>query len=223
MFKKFFSFESKYASLSALIAEHPQHLGAWALLILAICFAPVFALNDKNITLFFCAHKYIIFISSAIMFLWLTITIVKICFVKNIVAVNKLRSIVVSYVLLIFVFANCYYCIHAMHGFELALHAAYPETIQVVEQENPYTGKISQAWIAVPPTAAVKDDRVIPADQTRVYFDCLYLSISTITTTGYGDITPLTTLTRLISCLEMLSGQTIVVLALGMWFSSRRK
>ena len=134
-----------------------------------------------------------------------------------------MRSIVVSYVLLIFVFANCYYCIHTMHGFELALQQAYPDTSLIVEQENPYTGKISQAWVALPPGAHHSGDRVIPADQLRVYFDCLYLSVSTITTTGYGDITPLTTLTRLISCLEMLSGPTIVVLALGMWFSSRKK
>ncbi|MEI7590764.1 MAG: potassium channel family protein [Deltaproteobacteria bacterium] len=223
MFKKLLAIEGKYTSLSALIAEHPQHLGAWALLILAISFVPVLALNDKTIALFFCANKYIIYIVSAVLFLWLTATVVKICFVKNIVAVNKLRSIVVAYGLLIFIFANCYYCIHAMHGFEMALHKAYPTDKMTVELEDPYAGKIAQAWIALPAAARDNGDRVKPSNQTHVYFDCFYLSVATITTTGYGDITPLTPLTRLISCLEMLSGQTIVVLALGMWFSSRNK
>ena len=223
MFKKLLSFEEKYASLSALIANHPQHLGIWALFILFIGFIPVFALNDKAIALFFCAHKYIIYIVSAVLFLWLTATVVKICFIQSIVAVNKLRSIVVAYGLLIFLFANCYYCIHTMHGFEMALHKAYPADKITVEIEEPYSGKIAQAWIALPADARDNDDRVQPSNQVRVYFDCLYLSVATITTTGYGDITPLTMSPRLISCLEMLSGQTIVVLALGMWFSSRQK
>ena len=223
VFKKLLSFESKYTSLSTLIADHPQHLGAWALLIMFIAFTPVLALNDKDIALFFCAHKYIIYILSAVLFLWLTATVVKICFIKNIVAANKLRSIVVAYGLLIFIFANCYYTIHAMHGFEMALHKAYPAEKMTVELEDPYSGKIAQAWIALPADARDSGDRVQPSNQTHVYFDCVYLSVATITTTGYGDITPLTPLTRLISCLEMLSGQTIVVLALGMWFSSRKK
>ncbi|MFA6075593.1 MAG: potassium channel family protein [Negativicutes bacterium] len=223
MFKNLLLRELRYTNLVTLIAEHPEHLSAWAILVLILGFMPVFALNDKNITLFFCGHKYIILILSAVLYVWLTTTVVKICFIKNIVTFNKMRSIVVAYALLIFLFANCYYCIHTMHSFELALQKAYPTEQLAAEQEDPFTGKISQTWRALPPVTQNDGDRVVPSSQIRVYFDCLYLSIATITTTGYGDITPLTMLTRLICCLEMLSGQTIVVLALGMWFSSRRK
>lgn len=48
-------------------------------------------------------------------------------------------------------------------------------------------------------------------NQPMDWFDCFYLSVTTITTTGYGDIYPTSHLARFTAMLEMLVGVFINV------------
>jgi len=63
----------------------------------------------------------------------------------------------------------------------------------------------------------------IPQNSLKVYLDCIHFSIATITTTGYGDITPRTWFSRLIANAETIIGQVLTVLALGMFFTQKEK
>jgi hypothetical protein len=53
-----------------------------------------------------------------------------------------------------------------------------------------------------------------------VYIDCLYFSVVCITTAGFGDISPSLWYSKLFTALEILTGLSIFVFALGMLFSN---
>ncbi len=53
-----------------------------------------------------------------------------------------------------------------------------------------------------------------------VYIDCLYFSIVSIATVGYGDISPTLWYTKLFTALEVIIGSSILVFAIGMLFSN---
>lgn len=53
----------------------------------------------------------------------------------------------------------------------------------------------------------------------RLYFDSLYLSLVTITTVGYGDLSPSSPWARMLASLEGLAGVGFLGLALGHYFS----
>lgn len=63
--------------------------------------------------------------------------------------------------------------------------------------------------------------RYMPENSLKVYLDCIHFSIATITTTGYGDITPRTWFSRLVANSETIIGQLLSVLALGMFFTQK--
>ena len=52
-----------------------------------------------------------------------------------------------------------------------------------------------------------------------VFFESLYLSVMTITTVGYGDLTPLTQFGKILTAAEGLAGIGFVGVALGQYFS----
>jgi len=56
----------------------------------------------------------------------------------------------------------------------------------------------------------------------RVYFDCIYYSVICVATVGFGDITPTTIATKLITCIEVLVGMVIFVFAAGLFISNWR-
>jgi hypothetical protein len=49
----------------------------------------------------------------------------------------------------------------------------------------------------------------------RVYFDCLYFSIITITSTGFGDITPVNTVGKMFASLESIMGVLLVAIGIA--------
>jgi len=53
--------------------------------------------------------------------------------------------------------------------------------------------------------------------------DSLYFSVITITTLGYGDIKPITDVAKIFSMIEVLSGLTLIILALAIYISSAFK
>jgi len=56
----------------------------------------------------------------------------------------------------------------------------------------------------------------------NVFLDCLHFSVATITTPRWGDITPRSGVAKFISDLEVFIGLTLLVVALGMFFSNWR-
>jgi hypothetical protein len=57
-------------------------------------------------------------------------------------------------------------------------------------------------------------------NRALVALDSLYLSVVTITTVGFGDITPNQWYSKIAVMIEALTGTTLLVLALGMVFSN---
>jgi hypothetical protein len=62
--------------------------------------------------------------------------------------------------------------------------------------------------------------RFLPGERWSIFGDCLHLSVITIATLGYGDLTPRRPGARVATDLEAVCGQLIVVLALGMLFGN---
>ena len=54
-------------------------------------------------------------------------------------------------------------------------------------------------------------------------FDATYFSVMTITTTGYGDIYPTYSISKIISMYEPLTGVVLFALALGVYLSAKPK
>lgn len=61
--------------------------------------------------------------------------------------------------------------------------------------------------------------RYLPDNKIFVYCDCLYFSVITITSVGYGDITPSSGIARLLVCLETILGQLLLALGIASAFS----
>ncbi|HUB75504.1 MAG TPA: potassium channel family protein, partial [Solirubrobacteraceae bacterium] len=51
----------------------------------------------------------------------------------------------------------------------------------------------------------------------------IYFSFSTLTTTGYGDLTPALNVGRALSVLEMLTGQIYLVTVIGLLVANMRR
>jgi hypothetical protein len=59
-----------------------------------------------------------------------------------------------------------------------------------------------------------------PENRLDVFLDCLHFSIMTITTVGYGDITPRQRIAKLASDAEVITGIVLFVVALGMVYGN---
>ncbi|MDQ1327497.1 MAG: hypothetical protein QG641_780, partial [Candidatus Poribacteria bacterium] len=56
-------------------------------------------------------------------------------------------------------------------------------------------------------------------NKLSVYADCLYFSTITIAAVGYGDIMPLSGLSKLLVCLETIMGQLLLALGVASAYS----
>lgn len=61
--------------------------------------------------------------------------------------------------------------------------------------------------------------RYLPNNKLSVYADCLYFSTITIAAVGYGDITPQSSLSKLLVCLETIMGQLLLALGIASAYS----
>lgn len=61
--------------------------------------------------------------------------------------------------------------------------------------------------------------KFMPKNKLSVYADCLYFSTITIATVGYGDIMPLSGLSKLLVCLETIMGQLLLALGIASAYS----
>ncbi|HEY1709857.1 MAG TPA: potassium channel family protein [Rhizomicrobium sp.] len=71
---------------------------------------------------------------------------------------------------------------------------------------------------------SLPSDKAMSGD-LKTFFDALYFSVITITTTGYGDIKPMMWPTRTLAMWEVLSGLLLIAVAFAIYLSppSRRK
>lgn len=60
--------------------------------------------------------------------------------------------------------------------------------------------------------------KFIPENWKGVYFDCLYFSTITISTVGYGDISPNQWYSKLTVIIQVVLGQALIIFAVGFFF-----
>jgi hypothetical protein len=64
--------------------------------------------------------------------------------------------------------------------------------------------------------------KFLPQNRSSVLIDCFHLSVVTITTLGYGDISPKHIYSKLATDVEVISGITLAVVALGIALGDKR-
>lgn len=159
---------------------------------------------------------------------------------------KSVLTIAISYATLILSFASIYYVLAAVADYDDAVAKAveYGATFRMSDPDGiPYrnirafNGIDERLWSGVDWLPGVPNDReysvkemrqaarrnhivrFLPEERAAVFFQCLHLSIATITSTGYGDITPARPISRFFTDIEMLSGTSLLVVALGIVFS----
>ena len=160
---------------------------------------------------------------------------------------KSLLTIGIAYATLIVSFASIYYVLAAFSDYDDAVAKVlhYSANSRTADPDNiPYRDKRAfngideRLWSGVDWLPDVPNDRqysvaemrraarrnqivrFLPEARTAVFLQCLHLSVATITSTGYGDITPARPMSRFFTDIEMLSGTTLLVVALGMVFSN---
>lgn len=152
-------------------------------------------------------------------------------------AKKAVLTIAIAYATLIASFASIYYVLAAFADYDdavaKAVHVPYRDI-------RAFKGIDERLWSGVDWHPDAPNDReysvremrqearrkqivrFLPEERAAVFFQCLHLSIATITSTGYGDITPARPVSRLFTDIEMLSGTSLLVVALGIVFSTAR-
>ena len=126
---------------------------------------------------------------------------------------RKFILIVASYIMIWLAFGNLYYFGNSLHNFLVVVRDLPSDSASVV------LGGLPDFWQQV----NIAGDQLgyVPVNSWTNYVNCLYLSAVTITTIGYGDIVPLTSLSKIFVTVEAMSGQMIMVVAIGIWFSNK--
>lgn len=97
---------------------------------------------------------------------------------------------------------------------------------QIRWHHDPYLSEAEELPVDVLTDAAGKVPDVMailhfkPENRAAVFSDCLHLSVMTMTTVGYGNVSPVDWLPKRLCELEVLSGLILLVLSLGMLLSS---
>lgn len=61
--------------------------------------------------------------------------------------------------------------------------------------------------------------KYLPNNKLPMYFNCFYFSVSTITSVGYGDITPNSNIAKFLVCMEAIFGQLLLALGIASAYS----
>lgn len=109
---------------------------------------------------------------------------------------THLKKIFFSYIYIIFIFANLFYM--AQYAQNVSMHKI---------QENNYFFNFNN-------TSLNKDN-------IHLFIDCIYLSITTITTIGYGEVVPGHVYGKFLIAIEAMLGQIMWGLSMSLWFVRR--
>ncbi len=100
------------------------------------------------------------------------------------------------------------------YGALIVLFASAYALVQVGSVEPGFAGMPTLWSAGDPATLEVHVQRL-----HEVFFESLYLSVTTITTVGYGDLAPIAPLGKALAAAEGLAGISFVGVALGHYFS----
>lgn len=100
------------------------------------------------------------------------------------------------------------------YGVLIVLFASSYAIVQASGIETSFSG-MPVLWSAGDPvTLEIHTDRL-----HELFFESLYLSVMTITTVGYGDLTPLTRIGKILTAIQGLAGIGFVGVAMGQYFA----
>ena len=108
---------------------------------------------------------------------------------------SHLKKIFISYVYIIFIFANLFYMTQYMQNIS---------TIKNIDNTSYFNFE-----------HANKNNYV---NNFNLYVDCVYLSITTITTIGYGEVISNYSYGKFLIAVEAMIGQIIWGLSMTLWF-----
>lgn len=109
---------------------------------------------------------------------------------------THLKKIFFSYLYIICIFANLFY---------MAQYAQNISNIEKVEKTNFYFNFNS-------------NEKAVYKDNLYLFIDCIYLSITTITTIGYGEVIPGHVYGKFLIAIEAMLGQIMWGLSMTLWF-----
>ena len=110
---------------------------------------------------------------------------------------SHLKKIFISYIYIIFIFANLFYMTQYMQNIS---------TTKNIEKENISYFNFERAN---------KNNYI---NNFNLYVDCVYLSITTITTIGYGEVISNYTYGKFLIAVEAMIGQIMWGLSMTLWF-----
>lgn len=111
---------------------------------------------------------------------------------------THLKKIFLSYVYIIFIFANLFYM------------AQYAQNVSVNKtQQDSYYFNFN------------KNNNLPYTNNIHLFVDCVYLSITTITTIGYGDVIAEHVYGKFLIAIEAMLGQIMWGLSMTLWFVKR--
>ena len=112
---------------------------------------------------------------------------------------NHLKKIFLSYIYIIFIFANLFYM------------AQYAQNASMVKiKNNNYFFNFN-------------DNKSFYMDNIHLFIDCIYLSITTITTIGYGEVVPGHVYGKFLIAIEAMLGQIMWGLSMTLWFVKKNQ
>ncbi len=111
---------------------------------------------------------------------------------------NHLFRIFMCYFYIIFIFANLFYM------------AQYAQNIN-----NELTNSYTKTYFRF------NDDIKFSLSNLELFADCLYLSITTITTIGYGEVVPGHIYGKFLIAVEAMLGQIMWGLSITLWFAKK--
>lgn len=175
-------------------------------LIYLFLFSPIFITYIINKDTVFYNSKLFLYIFALIMTILSFLAIIAVYYYNffiykkihqnKFVQTNHLKKIFFSYIYIIFIFANLFYM------------TQYIQSVSIkINKEDYFNFNHS--------------NKLNYANNLNLYTDCVYLSITTITTIGYGEVISNNVYGKFLIAVEAMLGQIMWGLSMTLWFAKR--